>query len=443
MARESSIKIYRSTGTSAPASLSAGELAWIDDNGAGTLYIGDATAGAVKTIGGAPGGDWGTALRTDTALLGTTTMAALTGGVGAFDLTASNATAATQTTGNSSTKLATTAFVATAVSNAAPDMDAISDTNIGTGGAAPAAGHVLVYDGVNSTWDNQPISGDVTLAEDGTTSIISIPNGMVQMGTDTDGNFVSAVTAVSGETSVNISSGVGKAGDSVAVGLANNVTIPNNLIVTGDLTVSGTNTIVNTTTTSLADPVFKIGTSTAGKDRGVEFAYDDSGSAALGFFGMDDTDDKFKYFINGTNSSETYSGTAGGAVFGTIEGSTITGSSELVAPLGTITSVVATSLTGTLQTALQPNVTTMAGLTSAAALETVGTITTGVWNGTTIAAANGGTGQSSYTTGDLVYANSGTTLTKLTAAGNGSKMLKMNAGATAPEWSDEIDGGSF
>ena len=242
---------------------------------------------------------------------------------------------------------------------------------------------------------------------------------------------------------VNISSGVGNAGDSVAVGLANNVTIPNNLIVTGDLTVSGTNTIVNTTTTSLADPVFKIGTSTAGKDRGVEFAYDDSGNAALGFFGMDDTDDKFKYFINGTNSSETYSGTAGGAVFGTIEGSTITGSSELVAPLGTITSVVATSLTGTLQTASQPNVTTMVGLTSAANLETIGTIATGVWNGTTIAAANGGTGQSSYTTGDLVYANSGTTLTKLTAAGNGSKMLKMNAGATAPEWSDEIDGGSF
>ena len=440
MARESSIKIYRSTGTSAPASLSAGELAWIDDNGAGTLYIGDATAGAVKTIGGAPGGDWGTALRTDTALLGTTTMAALTGGVGAFDLTASNATAATQTTGNSSTKLATTAFVATAVANAAPDMNAISDTALSSATDCPQASF-LIWDTDSNKWEDQRISGNVSIDKDGNSSITSIPNGVVTMATDTDGAFIKTINHVANETVVNITGA--SDGATAVIGLANNVTIPNNLTVTGDLTVSGTNTIVNTTTTSLADPVFKIGTSTAGKDRGVEFAYDDSGSAALGFFGMDDTDDKFKYFINGTNSSETYSGTAGGAVFGTIEGSTITGSSELVAPLGTITSVVATSLTGTLQTALQPNVTTMAGLTSAAALETVGTITTGVWNGTTIAAANGGTGQSSYTTGDLVYANSGTTLTKLTAAGNGSKMLKMNAGATAPEWSDEIDGGSF
>ena len=451
MARESSIKIYRSTGTSAPASLSAGELAWIDDNGAGTLYIGDATAGAVKTIGGAPGGDWGTALRTDTALLGTTTMAALTGGVGAFDLTASNATAATQTTGNSSTKLATTAFVATAVSNAAPDMDAISDTNIGTGGAAPAAGHVLVYDGVNSTWDNQPISGDVTLAEDGTTSIISIPNGMVQMGTDTDGNFVAAVTDVANETAVNITSGVGNAGDSVAVGLATNIITQGDLTIAGDLIVSGNTTQVNTNTIELEDPMLVLGDGSASTtgDRGIEVRYNNSG-AQTGFFGLDSTDQSFRFYktavINATTNivdSANAGSVLGNAFFGEIDGTTIDASVGLVAPLATVTSVVATSLTGALQTVSQPNVTTMAGLTSAATLETIGTITTGVWNGTTIAAANGGTGQSSYTTGDLVYANSGTTLTKLTAAGNGSKMLKMNAGATAPEWSDEIDGGSF
>jgi hypothetical protein len=39
--------------------------------------------------------------------------------------------------------------------------------------------------------------------------------------------------------------------------------------------------------------------------------------------------------------------------------------------------------------------TTLSGLTSAANLATVGTVTTGVWNGTTIAVANGGTGQTS------------------------------------------------
>ena len=435
MARESSIKIFRSTGTAAPASLGAGELAWIDDGGAGTLYIGDATAGAVKTIGGAPGGDWGTALRTDTALLGTTTMAALTGGAGAFDLTASNATAATQVTGNNTTKLATTAFVTTAVNNATPDMAAISDTVI----AAPQAGHVLVYDGTNS-WDNKPVSGDVTLAADGTTAIISIPAGMVQMGTDTDGNYISGVTGVTDETVVNLT--VANGGYSAAVGLANNVIIPNNLTVTGNLLVSGDTTTVNTSTVTLEDPVFKIGSGTAGKDRGVEFAYHDGSNAALGFFGMDDTDDKFKYFTAGTNSNETYSGTAGGAVFGTIEGSTITGSAELVAPLATVTSVVATSLTGTITStsALQPNVTTMAGLTSAATLATIGTITTGTWNGTVIAAANGGTGIESYTAGDLVYATGATTLGKL-AKGDEGQFLKTESGVLS--WSDDLDGGTF
>jgi hypothetical protein len=58
----------------------------------------------------------------------------------------------------------------------------------------------------------------------------------------------------------------------------------------------------------------------------------------------------------------------------------------------------ATTLTGTLSTASQPNITTLAGLTtanaltSASSLATVGTITTGVWNGTIIDIAHGGTG---------------------------------------------------
>ncbi len=445
MARESSIKIYRSTGTSAPASLSAGELAWVDDGGAGTLYIGDATAGAVKTIGGAPGGDWGTALRTDTALLGTTTIAALTGGAGAFDLTASDATAATQATGNSSTKLATTAFVATAVSNAAPDMDAISDTDLANGGAVTDASF-LVYDGVTNKWEDQRLSGDVSVDKNGNTSITSIPNGAVTMATDTDGAFVRTVTAIANETVVTLNASA--AGAEAVIGLANNVTIPNNLTVTGDLTVSGTNTVVNTTTTSLADPVFKLGSDASPsdtKDRGIEIAYY-NGSAKQGFFGMDDSDQKFKYWSDCTiQSNIVTAGSVGNVEFGTIDGTTIDASVELVAPLATVTSVVATNLTGTITStsAAQPNVTTMVGLTAAANLETIGTITTGVWNGTTIAAANGGTGLSSYTAGDLVYADSGTTLTKLTATGNGSKMLKMNAGATAPEWSDEVDGGTF
>lgn len=54
-------------------------------------------------------------------------------------------------------------------------------------------------------------------------------------------------------------------------------------------------------------------------------------------------------------------------------------------------------------------------------ITTLGTITTGTWTGTTIAVANGGTGQTSYTNGQLLIGNTtGNTLTKATlTAGSG------------------------
>jgi hypothetical protein len=72
---------------------------------------------------------------------------------------------------------------------------------------------------------------------------------------------------------------------------------------------------------------------------------------------------------------------------------------------------------------------------------TVGTIGTGVWQGTTVAAGYGGTGISSYTSGDLIYASGATALSKL-AKGSGYQFLKMNSAGTAPEWSSSLDGGT-
>jgi hypothetical protein len=48
--------------------------------------------------------------------------------------------------------------------------------------------------------------------------------------------------------------------------------------------------------------------------------------------------------------------------------------------------------------------------------------------------ASGGTNLASYTQGDLLYATGATTLAKL-AKGTADQLLRMNAGATAPEWS--------
>jgi hypothetical protein len=63
----------------------------------------------------------------------------------------------------------------------------------------------------------------------------------------------------------------------------------------------------------------------------------------------------------------------------------------------------------------------------------VGTLAAGTWNGTTIAANYGGTGQSSYTTGDILYASGSTALSKLADVAYGNVLLSGGVG-TAPSY---------
>lgn len=67
--------------------------------------------------------------------------------------------------------------------------------------------------------------------------------------------------------------------------------------------------------------------------------------------------------------------------------------------------------------------------TSGGPVTTSGTITLAG----TLAAANGGTGQTSYGTGDLLYASGSTTLSKLNL---GSSTYLLTSSGTAPQWSD-------
>jgi hypothetical protein len=64
-------------------------------------------------------------------------------------------------------------------------------------------------------------------------------------------------------------------------------------------------------------------------------------------------------------------------------------------------------------------------------LVSVGTITTGTWSATAIAATKGGTGQTTYATGDIVYASATNTLSKLTAGTDGN-VLTLASGV--PSW---------
>jgi hypothetical protein len=66
-------------------------------------------------------------------------------------------------------------------------------------------------------------------------------------------------------------------------------------------------------------------------------------------------------------------------------------------------------------------------------LTSLGTVSTGTWNATTIAVNKGGTGLTSYTVGDIVYASGSTTLAKLAGIATGNALVSGGVG-TAPSW---------
>jgi len=83
-------------------------------------------------------------------------------------------------------------------------------------------------------------------------------------------------------------------------------------------------------------------------------------------------------------------------------------------------------------------ISTFAGSTN---ITTLGTVATGTWSATTIGETKGGTGQTTYTQGDILYASGANTLSKL-AKGTAGQVLTINSGATAPEWATSSGGAS-
>ncbi len=395
------IQIKRSSANAAPAALGKGELAWVDHGtggAAGILYVGDmTTAGAVvRTIGG-PG--WAAPLASP----------ALTG----------NPTAPTQASSDNSTRLATTAYVTTATAAMVTTVSGLTDTVI----SAPAGGHVLIYDGTDS-WDNKALSGDVSISAAGVTAVNGVAANSVALGTDTTGTYVSTVTGTANEIAV-----TGSGGEAAAVTIG----LPTNVTIAGDLTVSGTTTTVSSTTVSIADPVFVLGQNASddNKDRGVEFKYND-GTAKVGWFGYDDTDAKFKYIANATNTSEVFSGTLGNVAFGSIDGTLTTASQTAITGVGTIT-------TGAWQGTAVGATYGGTGLDTSSSTG-VAIVSGGTWSvDAELNVAQGGTGLASLASEALMVGNGTGNMTPLTIGSNG-EVLQVTGGS--PTWGT-LDGGTF
>jgi len=173
--------------------------------------------------------------------------------------------------------------------------------------------------------------------------------------------------------------------------LANDITIANNLTVTNDLVVNGTTTTINSTTLTVDDKNIELGSVATPTDLTA-----DGGGVTL----KGSTD----HTIIWTNSTDSWDfsehlNIASGKEF-RIAGTKVLDATSLGS------AVVSSSLTS------------------------VGTITTGVWNGTAIAVSSGGTGQTSYTNGQLLIGNTtGNTLSKATLTAGSNITITNGAGS--------------
>ncbi len=190
--------------------------------------------------------------------------------------------------------------------------------------------------------------------------------------------------------------------------LSGNTTFSNNLVVSGDLTVNGVTTSVNSTQLDVTDKNITLGNVSTPTDT----------TADGGGISLKGATDKLFRWLNATDSwtsSEHLDLASGKAYY-------INGTSVL-------------------------NATTLGSGVTASSLTSVGTLTAGTWSATTIAVNKGGTGQTSYTNGQLLIGNTtGNTLSKATLTAGSNITITNSAGgitiaaaAAAPTAGNGID----
>ena len=222
---------------------------------------------------------------------------------------------------------------------------------------------------------------DLQLYHDGSNSYIENSTGALKIATETSGIAITLGHSTS------------------------EVTVGDNLTVTGNLTVSGTTTTVNSTTVSVADPIFELGSSGSDDnlDRGLKLKYNSSG-AKFAFMGFDDSDGKFAFIPDATDTSSVFTGTQG-TLKANIEtgdtGLTVGDSTPFSDSSGTLALQNIDAIDATTEGTIEAAIDTLSNLTS------IGTIGTGTWQGTTIGVAYGGTGLTSASTSGFVMTSNG------------------------------------
>ena len=416
------IKIKRTTGSTAPSSLNAGELAF--SGGSGTqsnmgqrLFIGDpANSNAVTVIGG----NYFSNLMDHAH--GTTTASSVII-VDANKSTSELRTSALYlgTSGSDTLVTATAAEINSAldgITSTAAELNLLDGSTTGTVVASKA----VVVDGNKDVtgFQNITITGELDAATLDISGNIDIDGVANLDNTDIDGSLtvdgaidfnattldIDATDDIdidTTDTTGGIAIGTANSGVPVSIGhTTSEVTVNDNLTVTGDLTVSGTTTTVNSTTVAIADPIFEIGAdgSDDNLDRGIKMKYNAGGAAKFAFMGFDESDNKFTLIPDATDTSNVFSGSIG-ILKSNIEtgntGLTVGSSVPFSDNSGTLTLTNVDAIDATTEATLEAAIDSLSNLTQ------TGTIGSGVWQGTPIGTQYGGTGLTSHgSTGQIL-----------------------------------------
>ena len=408
------IKIKRTTGSTAPSSLNAGELAF--SGGTGTagnmgqrLFIGDpANSNAVTVIGG----NYFANLM-DHAHGTTTASSGLI--VDANKSTSELRTAALYIgTSGSDTLVTSTAAelnILDGVTSTAAELNLIDGSVAGTVVASKAV--VVDSNKDIASFRNVTLTGELDAATldisgnadiDGTTNLddtdidgsLTVDGAIDLNATTLDIDATDDIDIDTSDTTGGIAIGTANSGVPISIGhTTSEVTVNDNMTVTGNLTVSGTTTTVNSTTVSIADPIFELGASGSDDnlDRGIKMKYNSSG-AKFAFMGFDDSDCKFAFIPDATDTSSVFSGTQG-----TIKANIETGSGGSSFKVGdsypfsdssgTLTLTNIDGIDATTESTFETAIDSLTNLTA------VGEIVTGTWSATAIAVNKGGTGLTS------------------------------------------------
>jgi hypothetical protein len=281
--------------------------------------------------------------------------------------------------------------------NTTTSIRVLTQTGDGTNGAAPvwtaSTGTGSVVFATAPTFTTS-IDGGATFGAFASSTALTL--GYTGTSSSTH-NIGTGAVASSNTKTINIGTG-GAAGSSTNINLGSSsggtVTVNNDITVTGNLTVNGTTTTVNSTTVTVDDINIELGSVASPTDS----------TANGGGITLKGTTDKTITYDNANTqwTSNQDWNIASGKSF------KINNTSVL-------------------------NATTLGSGVTGSSLTSVGTIGTGVWQGTAVAAAYGGTGQTSYTVGDLLYASTTTALSKLSAGTSGYILTSGGAGV-APSW---------